>query len=592
MPAEPAHREKEFQGIGGAPGVVAGPVLLIQASDEPLPEYAIPAEEVPREMIRLEAALIETRRQLGEIQQRVNQAMGAESAGIFEAHLQVVDDPSFIEEIYHEVRNRRKNIESVLSGVSERYAQTLMQMEDDYLRERATDIRDVTRRIVRNLTGGGRDLLAGLESPRVLVAHDIAPSDIAAFDRRKLLGLVTELGSPTSHTVIMARAMDLPAVVGLSGICSELADGDRVVLDGVRGRLIVHPTSRCEEEFDRIARTRAVIQRRLDGLIDVPAATADGRPIELSANIELPSDVPAVRARGARGIGLFRSEYLFLANSGNPSEEQQYRAYAEVAQKIMPDPVIIRTLDLGGDKLLAGAKATAEANPFLGWRAIRLCLGRPSVFKAQLRAILRASVHNPRLRIMYPMISSVTEFDQAQVVLEDCKAELRAEGTDFNPDIDVGVMIEIPSAALTADRLAPKVKFFSIGTNDLVQYTLAVDRVNERVAYLYEPAHPAVLELIRMTVAAGKRHGIWTGVCGEMAANPLFVPLLLGLGVDEFSVSPGAVPLVKEVIRRTPDAEARQLAEESRGLASGAEILQRCRDMVRRVAPDMLELAE
>ena len=585
-------RELELKGIGASPGIAAGPVLRLKSDDLPLPEYAIPAEDVPREMIRLEEALLETRRQLNEIQRRVGEAMGSESAGIFEAHLHVVDDPSFVDEVYRDVREKRRNVETVLLAVSERYAQTLLQMDDDYLRERAADIRDVTRRILRNLTGGGGDLLAGLETPRVLVARDIAPSEIAACDRRKVLGLVTELGSPTSHAAIMARAMDLPAIVGLQGAAGLVADGDRVIVDGVRGVLVVRPTPAREEDYGRIARSRAIIQKRLATLKDEEAVTRDGHAVALSANIEMPADVEAAWARGARGIGLFRSEYLFLAGPGEPSEERQYKAYAEVAKRIAPETAIIRTLDLGGDKLAAGGRAAEEANPFLGWRAIRLCLDRPALFKTQLRAILRASAHNPRLRIMYPMISSAAEVDRANRLLEECKTELAAVGQAFNPGIEAGVMIEIPSAALTADLIAPKVKFFSIGTNDLVQYTLAVDRVNERVAHLYEPTHPAVLQLIRLTVEAGRRHGIWTGVCGETAGNPVLAPLLLGLGVEELSASPGAIPLVKEVIRRIRYSEAQDLAEAARSMATGAEVLGQCRDLVRRVAPEILELAE
>ncbi len=591
MPMD-AQREREFRGIGVSPGIAVGNVLLLKADDHPLPEYGIPSEDVPREMIRLEMAMIETRRQLHEIQQRVGEAMGGESAGIFDAHLHVVDDPSFVDEIYRDVREKRKNIEKSLFEVSERYAQTLLQMDDDYLRERATDIRDVTRRILRNLMGGGADLLAGLENPRVLVARDIAPSDMAAFDRRKILGVVTELGSPTSHTAIMARAMDLPAIVGMRDLRARLLDGDRVILDGVRGIVVMNPSSAREEDYGRIVRSRSIIQKRLSTLKDERAVTLDGHAVALSANIEMPADVEAVWARGGQGVGLFRSEYLYLASSGEPSEERQYKAYAEVARRILPESVIIRTLDLGGDKLPASVKMPDESNPFLGWRAIRLCLARPEIFKTQLRAILRASAHNPNLRIMYPMISSASEVDQADVLLQECKTELAAAGVAFNPAVEVGVMIEIPSAALTADLIAPKVKFFSIGTNDLVQYTLAVDRVNERVAHLYEPTHPAVLKLIQYTVEASHRHGIWTGVCGEMAGNPILTPLLLGLGVDELSASPGAIPLVKDVIRHIRYSEALDLATAASGMATGAEILDLCRALVRRTAPEILELAE
>ena len=587
-----AQRELELKGIGVSPGIAAGPVLLLKADDLAVPEYAVPAADVPREMLRLETALIETRRQLHGIQERVGAALGGESAGIFEAHLHVVDDPSFIDEVYRAVRGQRRNIESALHAASERYAQTLLQMEDDYLRERATDIRDVTRRILRNLAGSGGDLLAGLDAPRILAARDIAPSEMVAFDRRKILGVVTERGSPTSHAAIMARAMDLPAIVGLDGVCGRLADGDRVVLDGVRGVLVLHPTPAREADYGRIAHGRAVIQKRLATLKDERAVTRDGHEVALAANIERPGDIEAAWERGARGVGLFRSEFLFLASGGEPGEERQYEAYAEVARRILPEGAIIRTLDLGGDKLPAMVKLPEEANPFLGWRAIRLCLDRPELFKTQLRAILRASARNPRLRIMYPMISSVGEVDRANALLAECQRELAAAGQPFNPDIETGVMIEIPAAALTADRIAPKVRFFSIGTNDLVQYTLAVDRGNVRVANLYEPTHPAVLELIRRTAEAGRRHGIWTGVCGEAAGNPVLAPLLIGLGVAELSTSPGAIPLVKDVIRQIRYTDAQALAETARGLATGAEVLDHCRALVRRVAPEILELAE
>ncbi|HPV47440.1 MAG TPA: phosphoenolpyruvate--protein phosphotransferase [Kiritimatiellia bacterium] len=588
MAAQP---ELELSGIGVAPGIVFGPALVLPADDVAPPDFAIPPEAVEHETLRFERALLATRRQLNDLQTRVSLAMGTESARIFEAHLHVVDDPSFVDEIYHDLRAELRNIESITYRVAERYAQALQQMEDDYLRERATDIRDVTRRILRNLGGGGSELVGSFDAPRVLIARDISPSELAAYDRSKLLGMVTELGSLTAHTAILARAMDLPAIVGLRGATARVPEGSAVILDGARGVLVVNPTAERTAEYQRLARGQQAIQQRLATLKDELAVTRDGHLVELSANIELPADADMALARGARGIGLFRSEYLFLAGNGEPTEDAQYQAYADVARKIHPEPVIIRTLDLGGDKLLADGRAHTEANPFLGWRAIRLCLDRPDFFKTQLRAILRASAHNPRVRIMYPMISSAAEVTQANALLAECKQDLAAAGVPFNSAIETGVMIEIPAAALTAELIAPHVQFFSIGTNDLVQYTLAVDRGNERVASLYDPAHPAVLQLIQRTVAAGQRHGIWTGVCGEAASNPLFVPLLLGLGVTELSVGPGAVPLVKDVIRHIHLAAAQDLAREALALADGAAIRSRCRDFVRECAPEILELA-
>lgn len=583
--------ELELHGLGVAPGIVFGPVLVLPANDAEPPDFAIPPEAVEHETLRFERALLDTRRQLNDLQTRVSLAMGTESARIFEAHLQVVDDPSFVDEIYRDLRTQLRNIESITSRVAERYAQALQQMEDDYLRERAADIRDVTRRILRNLGGGGSELVGSFDAPRILIARDISPSELATYDRGKLLGMVTELGSPTAHTAILARAMDLPSIVGLRGATTRVPEGSTVILDGARGILVVNPTAQRTADYQRLARGQQAIQLRLAKLKDEPAITRDGHLVELAANIELPADADTALARGARGIGLFRSEYLFLAGNGEPTEEAQYQAYAAVARKIHPDPVIIRTLDLGGDKLLADGRAAAEANPFLGWRAIRLCLDRPDFFKTQLRAILRASAHNPQVRIMYPMISSAAEVAQANALLAECRQELTAAGVPFNAAIATGVMIEIPAAALTADLIAPHVQFFSIGTNDLVQYTLAVDRGNERVATRFDPAHPAVLQLIQQTVAAGQQHGIWTGVCGEAAGNPLYVPLLLGLGVTELSVGPGVVPLVKDVIRHIQLAAAQDLARETLTLPDGAAIRHRCREFVRQWAPEILELA-
>lgn len=584
--------ELDIKGLGVSPGIAVGPVHLLLPAEAIIPTYSIADGDVPRELIRLEQALIVTRRQLHDIQKRVGTALGSESARIFESHLHVVDDPSFIEEVYQNLQEQRKNAEVILSQVAERYAQTLQNMDDDYLRERATDIRDVTRRIVRILMGHATELPAEPDAPYILVANDIAPSDLAALDRSKLLGMVTEQGSSTAHTAIMARAMELPAVVGAQGLCARVSEGDRLLLDGVRGLVLVHPTTGREKVFARVARARQSIQTRLNELKDEPAITRDGHTLALVANIDTPGDVTSVPARGATGIGLFRTEYLFLANAGEPDENQQVQAYSQVAQYDFPDGVVIRTLDLGGDKLSPTFHPHPEANPFLGWRAIRLCLDSPALFKTQLRAILRASANHPSLRMMFPMISSLAEFEQAYAMLEESKAELAAADIPFNPQIEVGSMIEIPSAALIAHRLAPRVHFFSIGTNDLIQYTLAVDRGNDRVAHLFDPAHPAVLELIQRTVSAGRKQGISTAVCGEMAGNPMFVPLLIGLGVDTLSISPGAVPLVKAVIRQIDYAAALALAAEAQTLDNGADILARCRELIRQRAPEILELAE
>ncbi|HRZ11456.1 MAG TPA: phosphoenolpyruvate--protein phosphotransferase [Kiritimatiellia bacterium] len=589
MAEAPGRAEIEIKGIGVSPGVVTGPALLVTTEEERLVEREIAEDEIPREIARFEEALIATRQQIHEIQQRVSEAMGQESASIFDAHLLVVDDRSFVEEVIRGLGAQRRNVESVLSVVADRYAQALARLEDDYLRERAADVRDVTRRILRNLAGRSASLLSRLDRPYIVIANDLAPSDTATLNRDKVLGFATDLGSPTSHTAIMARALSLPAIVGLHDVSVRISTGDQVLIDGHKGLLYIRPTRERLEAYGKIAEARQTIQSRLAGLRAQRPVTRDGYEVVLSANIEMPGDVDAVLADGAEGVGLFRTEYLYLSMQHLPTEDEQAAAYEEVARRVAPAPCIIRTLDLGGDKFLSHLKTPSELNPFMGWRAIRFCLAQPDIFKTQLRAILRASVHE-NVKIMYPMVSNVGEVMRANAFLQEAKNELRLRDVPFNDAVEVGVMIEVPSAAITAHLIAPHVAFFSLGTNDLVQYTLAVDRVNERVAYLYEPTHPAIIELIRNTINVAHQHGIWVGICGEMAGNPVMTPLLLGLGVDELSMSPSAIPLVKEVIRSLRFAEAEGLARKVLPSVLATEVLEACRDLTRRVAPDVLEL--
>jgi len=584
-------REIVLQGIGVSPGVVISKAFLLTTEEDRFVERDITEDDIPREIARFEEALIETRHQIHEIQLRVSEAIGQENAGIFDAHLLVVDDRAFVEEVIRGLGTQKRNVESVLHGVAERYADALAKIEDDYLRERAADVRDVTRRILRNLSGKSRSLILNLESPCVIIANDLAPSETASMDKNKVVGFATDLGSPTSHTAIMARALGIPAIVGLHDVSVRLSAGDSILLDGNKGLLIVNPSPERLEQYGRVAETRKHIEAELSRLRDEAAETRDGYMVLLSANIEKPEDVEAVKSFGARGVGLFRSEFLYLSRESLPSEEEQYQVYHRVAQQLHPDPVIIRTIDLGGDKFLSHVRTAQEMNPFMGWRAIRFCLAQPEIFKTQLRAILRASTSD-NVKIMYPMISNLDEVLKANELLEEAKQELRREGRAFNDQIDVGIMIEVPSAALIANLLAPHVKFFSIGTNDLVQYTLAADRVNERVAYLYEPTHPAILKLIRNTIDIGHEHGIWTGICGEMAGNPLMVPLLMGMGADELSVSPSLVPMVKDVIRNLRYAQAETLVARAMTSESPKEVLDLCRQLTQEVAPEIIELIE
>ncbi|HMP73686.1 MAG TPA: phosphoenolpyruvate--protein phosphotransferase [Kiritimatiellia bacterium] len=588
-PSETTTKHNQFQGIGVSSGVAQGPVFLRITEEERFVERDITEDEIAREIARFEDALIVTRHQIHEIQGQVRDAIGAENASIFDAHLLVVDDRALVEEVIRGLSIHKKNVETVLRLVADRYTQALLKVEDDYLRERAMDVKDVTRRILRNLSGHSQASMAMLSEPHILVANDLPPSDTAILDKTKIIGFATDLGSPTSHTAIMARAMGIPAVVGLHDISVRVSTGDPILIDGNTGVLIVDPTREELERYGKVEASRQTIRSELARLKDEPAETVDGYHVLLSCNIELPTDVDSVLAMGASGVGLFRTEYLYLSRKVLPTEDEQTQIYEEVARRLGDGPAVIRTLDLGGDKFLSQLKMPAEINPFMGWRAIRFCLAQPEIFKTQLRAILKASRYE-NVKLMYPMISNRDELLQANALLEECKNELRAEGIPFNENLDVGVMIEVPSAALTAHLLAPHVSFFSLGTNDLVQYTLAVDRVNERIAYLYEPTHPAILRLIKNTIDVGHEHGIWTGICGEMAGNPLMVPLLIGLGVDEFSVSPSSIPLVKDVVRKLKYSQAEALAEEVLMSESASVVNQQCRTLVGEIAPEILEL--
>ncbi|MCZ7592927.1 MAG: phosphoenolpyruvate--protein phosphotransferase [Kiritimatiellae bacterium] len=585
-----SHKRVELRGIGVSPGVATGLVFLMTTEEERFVERDIEENEVAREIARFEEALIATRRQLREIQQQVNAEIGKESANIFEAHLLVVDDRALVEEVIRGLSVHKKNVETVLRIVADRYAQALLRVEDDYLRERAADVRDVTRRILRNLSGVSSSGLANLATPCILVANDLAPSEAATMNKKNILAFVTDLGSPTSHTAIMARAMNVPAIVGLHDVSIRVSRGDPVLIDGSKGVLIIHPTEEDLESYGKLEASRKLIRTGFDLLREEAAETIDGYHVLLSANIELAEDVEKVIESGASGVGLFRSEYLFLSQKNHlPTEDEQVAAYERLARRLAPEHAVIRTLDLGGDKFLSQVKMPQEMNPFMGWRAIRFCLAQPDIFKTQLRAILRAS-HLGNVKIMYPMISSLDEVLKANLLLDECKDELRSQRIPFDEDIDVGIMIEVPSAALTVHLLAPHVDFFSLGTNDLVQYTLAVDRVNERIAYLYQPTHPAIVRLIQNTIDVGHRHGIWTGVCGEMGGNPLMVPLLIGLGVDELSVSASLVPMVKDMIRKLRYSQAEELANTVIALESADEITRHCRALVERVNPEILEL--
>jgi phosphotransferase system enzyme I (PtsI) len=586
--SDKAQREIRFEGAGVSPGIAHGKIHVVRDDMDDVLRYRIAPSQVGDEIGRFEAALIQTRMQILEMQQRIAESIGAKDAAIFDAHLLVVEDRTLIDEVLRKLETDLCNVEWVFQEVATRYAETLSKIDDPYLRERALDIQDVTKRVIRNLQGKAPKKFLGLSEPHILIAHNLTPSDTASMKREHVLGIATDLGSRTSHTAIMARSLGIPAIVGLHDITTKLETGRFVLLDGTDGLLIVDPVPETLAHYADIESKRARVVAKLKELRETSSTTRDGRHIVLSANIELPEDVDAVAANGAEGIGLYRTEFLYLNRDTLPTEEEQYEIYRKVAERVQPNPLIIRTFDLGGDKLAPGTvDITDEQNPFLGWRAIRFCLENVEIFKTQLRAILRASAVG-NVKIMFPMISGLDELRGAIAVLAECKKELSSSKVDIGEEIEVGAMIEIPSAAISANVLAREADFFSIGTNDLIQYTLAVDRVNEKIAHLYEPTHPAVLRLLKVIADAAHANNIWVGVCGEMAGDVALIPLLLGLGMDELSASATLVPQVKRAVQSLAMPECRELVDVALNLDTGSEILARCLELADKRYGDLL----
>ena len=588
MSADNARQEVCFFGAGASPGIARGKIHVVRDELDDVPRYRIAPSQIADEIGRFEAALIQTRMQILKMQQRIAESIGTKDAAIFDAHLLVVEDRTLIDEVLRKLETDLWNVEWVFQEVATRYAATLSKIDDPYLRERALDIQDVSKRVIRNLQGKAPRAFLALTEPHILVAHNLTPSDTASMNKKHVLGIATDLGSRTSHAAIMARSLNIPAIVGLHDITAKLETGQYVLLDGIDGVLIVNPTAETLAKYAEIESERAKVVAQLKELRETTSTTRDGRHIVLSANIELPEDVEAVFANGAEGIGLYRTEFLYLNRNTLPTEEEQYETYRQVAERVRPHPLIIRTFDLGGDKLAAGTvDMTDELNPFLGWRAIRFCLENIDIFKTQLSAILRASTVG-NVKIMFPMISGLDELRRAIEVLAECKEELRKAEIDIADKIEVGAMIEIPSAAISANVLAREVDFFSIGTNDLIQYALAVDRVNEKIAHLYEPTHPAVVRLLKMIADAAHANNIWVGVCGEMAGDIALTPLLLGLGMDELSTSAMLVPRVKRAVQSLAIPECRELVEETLKLDTPSEILARCLELADKHYGDLL----
>jgi phosphotransferase system enzyme I (PtsI) len=578
-----------YKGIPVSAGICQGKAFVLHKTQSHVPHYDVTEADLPQQVQRFQQALVLTRQQIQEVQHKVSQALDAHEASIFDAHLLVLDDPTLIDSVNELIHAKKINVEAAFHEFVQKYTATLSAIDDAYLRERVADMRDVTSRIMNNLLGNlQHQALQDLREPCIIIADDLSPSEVAVMNRKVVLGFGTDIGSKTSHMAIMARSLQTPAVVGLKDASLKIKSGAHVLLDGFNGSVVVNPTDQTLFQYGQLVRRQASIEEKLRAIQSLAAITLDGLKITLSANIGQTGDIQAVQECGGEGVGLFRTEYLFLNRDTLPSEEEQCQAYRKVAAALKPAPVIIRTLDLGGDKFLSHLQIPVEMNPFLGWRAIRFCLEERPVFRAQLRAILRASAEG-NVKIMYPMVSNHNEVDQANSLVEQYKNELRAEKIAFDENLEIGVMIEIPSAAVSADMLAKRVKFFSLGTNDLIQYALAVDRLNERIAYLYEPTHPAVLRLIKWTTEAAERHGLWCGVCGEMAGDPYMTPLLLGLGARELSMAPPLLPRVKFMIRRLKMNDAVELANFALKCESGREILERSQALARQIAPSLFE---
>ena len=557
-----AKSEVVIQGIAASKGIAYGQAFLYLQSELEIPRYTVDPDKRIAEIARFEHALVVTRQQISQIQVQVTKNLSEEEALIFDAHQMVLEDQALIGETIRDFEKSGLNIETCFNTIAERYIKAFSEIDDEYLRERAADIRDVTKRVLHVLLGQAATSLTELVDKRIIVAHDVSPSEAAGIDRSAALGILTDVGSRTSHAVIVARSMKIPAVVGTRDLTKRIKSGDWLMVDGYDGLIIVNPTEQTLFRYGKIQKEKQSFESRLMSVNDLAAETLDGVAITLRANIEKPDEVPLVKQYRADGVGLYRTEFLFLSSLKLPTEEQQYAAYRGIVTALAPATVTIRTLDVGGDKPLPGDPQLIgpEANPFMGLRAIRMCLENPELFKTQLRAILRASAHG-KVDLMYPMISGTEELDRAEAILAEAKAELKQRGQAYDESLRVGAMIEIPSAAIIGDLLAEKCDFFSIGTNDLIQYLIAIDRGNNRIAHLYDPSHPAVIRTLKQIVDAGHARKLKVSVCGEMAGDSFYVPLLLGLGVDELSMTPTLLPSVKFLIRAMKLSDAKKLAE-------------------------------
>jgi phosphotransferase system enzyme I (PtsI) len=580
---------KFIHGIGASPGIVLGKAFLIERSKVRLPQKRIEAQQVEHEVGRFMQALQESQNQLSEIKERILDPQVRRHTFILDVHLMILNDKMLIQDTVNTIRKRKVNAEWALDLTLGKLDAAFQAIEDEYLRERRSDLHYVSARIFRNLLGKKHDDITKIKGKVIVVAHDLSPADTLQMNLKHVAGFVTDIGGKVSHTAILSRSLEIPAVVGLEKATALISGGDFLIIDGETGEVVVNPTDEVSKNFSDRNRQIKFMEREIQKYAGLPAETRDGVHIRLQANIEMVEEIPAVKLHGAEGIGLYRTEILYLNRRDLPTEEEHFQLYRKLAESVKPAPATIRTLDIGGDKFLPGYSAGNETNPALGLRAIRFSIKEKEIFKTQLRGILRASPYG-KLRILFPLISGVEEVRQAKSILEDVKKGLVKARIPFDQQIEVGAMIEIPSASITADILAREVDFFSIGTNDLIQYALAIDRVNEHVSYLYEPLHPAILRFIRGVVHTAHQAGIPVAICGEMAAEPAYVLILLGLGLDEFSMNPLSIPKVKKVLRMARFEETRDLVEQTFQFLTAAEIKRHVRNwMAERFPSDVTQ---
>ena len=572
------------KGIGVSPGVVISRAFVLDAEEFPIPERHVDAAGAKGELERIRQAVVDSKREVVALRDRMADQIGAETAAIFDFHLRMLDDKVMQRRVREVIREQGVTAEHAVATVFRDYAKEYLNMPQ-FWAERVKDVHDIQKRLLRNLIGQSRATLDHLDRDVVLLAHDLTPSQTASLDRSHVLGLATDAGGRTSHTAIVAHALGIPAVVGLKDVTLSVQPGQTVIIDGNRGVVVIDPDETTLAEHRHYVRRLAELEEQLTSLRDLPAVTRDGHEITLMGNIEFPQEAATVIEKGGSGIGLYRTEYLYLGSEREPTEQQHYDAYCQAINLAAGRPVVIRTLDLGADKYTQDRSLVPERNPFLGLRSIRYCLRNIPLFKTQIRAVLRAALAGP-VSLLFPLITSLMELRQAKMIVRDVIEDLEEEGVEFMGEVPIGMMVEVPAAALMCDAFAKEVDFFSIGTNDLVQYTLAVDRGNERVASLYTAAHPAVLRLIKDIVRAGQRHDVSVSLCGEIASDPEFTLLLLGLGLRVFSTAPPAIPEIKKIIRSVTLEQAMLIARKAMTFDSDKQVTSYLRDQTRRLVPD------